>query len=131
VSEGWQHEQHYDIEDANELLPWVSETLKRAQAIANRLADEAAAASQHGAQKNGKVHHNGVHHTSSPAEELSGKLAELTKLGIVVRDLRTGLIDFPSIQNGREVYLCWRLGEPLKLQWWHDLNTGFGGRQPL
>lgn len=41
-----------------------------------------------------------------------------------------GLCDFPSQRDGREVYLCWRLGEP-EVHYWHELHTGFAGRQPL
>ena len=52
------------------------------------------------------------------------------ELGIVVRDIDRGLIDFPAIVDGREVYLCWQLGED-EIAFWHDLESGFGGRQPL
>jgi hypothetical protein len=57
-------------------------------------------------------------------------LVELTEAGIVVRDVDRGLIDFPSIRDGREVYLCWQFGEDA-IGWWHDLESGFGGREPL
>jgi hypothetical protein len=47
-----------------------------------------------------------------------------------VKDPATGLIDFRSLRGGREVYLCWRLGEG-EIAWWHELDAGFQGRQPL
>jgi len=49
---------------------------------------------------------------------------------IVVRDVDQGLIDFPGRRDGREIYLCWRLGEE-SVDFWHDKETGFPGRQPL
>ena len=55
---------------------------------------------------------------------------ELEALGIQLKDRRTGLIDFPSEMDGRRVLLCWRLGEE-SVQYWHDEQSGFAGRQPL
>ncbi len=55
---------------------------------------------------------------------------ELLQLGIELKDYFTGLIDFPCRMDGREVYLCWRLGEP-EVAFWHELDAGFGGRQKL
>jgi hypothetical protein len=59
--------------------------------------------------------------------ELAGELAEL---GVELKDDFTGLIDFRSRMDGREVYLCWRLGEPV-VAFWHELDAGFAGRQKL
>jgi hypothetical protein len=56
--------------------------------------------------------------------------AELSRLGIELKDYRVGLIDFPSLRQGREVYLCWRLGEP-DVAYWHELDAGFAGRQKI
>ena len=55
---------------------------------------------------------------------------ELETLGIQLKDRRIGLIDFPSEMDGRRVLLCWRLGEP-SVQYWHDEQAGYAGRQPL
>jgi hypothetical protein len=55
---------------------------------------------------------------------------ELEALGIQLKDRRIGLIDFPSEMDGRRVLLCWRLGET-SVQFWHDENSGYAGRQPL
>ena len=62
--------------------------------------------------------------------ELRGAVAELAASEIVVRDLDRGLIDFPSIRAGEEVYLCWLDGED-DIEFWHDLDAGFAGRQEL
>jgi hypothetical protein len=55
---------------------------------------------------------------------------ELVDLGIELKDYFTGLIDFRSRMDGREIYLCWRLGEPA-VAFWHELDAGFAGRQKL
>jgi hypothetical protein len=56
--------------------------------------------------------------------------SELEKLGIELKDYLTGLVDFPSWQDGRSIYLCWRLGEPTVAHW-HELDAGFAGRRKL
>lgn len=63
-------------------------------------------------------------------ERMSEYEAELTGLGVELKDHLTGLIDFRHVMDGREVYLCWRLGEP-DVAHWHELDAGFAGRQKL
>ena len=64
------------------------------------------------------------------AREIDGFQQELEQLGIQLKDRRLGLVDFPSEMNGRDILLCWRLGEP-EVQFWHELDAGYAGRQPL
>lgn len=63
-------------------------------------------------------------------ETLQGFIDELTGLGIEMKDLSRGLVDFYSLMDGREVYLCWLLGED-EVAHWHELEAGFAGRQSL
>lgn len=64
------------------------------------------------------------------ARDIDAFEGELHRLGIVLKDRRLGLIDFPAVVEGRQVWLCWRLGEP-SVQFYHELDAGFGGRKPL
>jgi hypothetical protein len=64
------------------------------------------------------------------SRELDGYQRELHDLGIQLKDPRLGLVDFPADIAGRTVLLCWRLGEP-EVQFWHETNAGYAGRQPL
>jgi hypothetical protein len=57
-------------------------------------------------------------------------LHEVKDLGVEVKDIDKGLCDFPYVRNGRKVYLCWHKGED-SIAYWHDLETGFAGREPL
>jgi len=61
---------------------------------------------------------------------LGGLIDELTALGIELKGPEDGLCDFPSVRDGRPIYLCWRLGEP-QVGHWHELDAGVAGRQPL
>ncbi len=62
--------------------------------------------------------------------ELSRALAELDAVEVVLRDVDRGLVDFPAIRDGQEVYLCWLLEED-EIGFWHDPEAGFAGRRPL
>ena len=64
------------------------------------------------------------------AREIDSFQQELEHLGIQLKDRRIGLVDFPSEMNGRQILLSWRLGEP-EVQFWHELDAGYAGRQPL
>jgi hypothetical protein len=63
-------------------------------------------------------------------EKMEEYVRELKELGVELKDYFTGLIDFPSLMDGRPVYLCWRLGEA-EVGYWHELEAGFSGRQKL
>lgn len=69
-------------------------------------------------------------HIQKMARDVDGFQAELEALGIQLKDRRIGLVDFPSEQDGQPMLLCWQLGEPT-VQFWHDLDSGYAGRQPL
>ena len=64
------------------------------------------------------------------ADGIRQAVEELTELGVQVKDLDTGLVDFPALRHGEEVLLCWQLGED-EIGWWHTLDGGFAGRRPL
>jgi hypothetical protein len=66
----------------------------------------------------------------SEAERLRNAVEQLQDLGCLVKDLDTGLVDFPTLFRGQEVYLCWKLGEP-SIEFWHGVNEGFRGRKAI
>jgi hypothetical protein len=57
-------------------------------------------------------------------------IATLEEIGCLVKDLDIGLIDFPALYRKKEVYLCWKFGEP-DIEFWHPTDTGFAGRRPI
>ena len=63
-------------------------------------------------------------------DQMQAAVERLDGRSITLRDIETGLIDFPALVNGRQVWLCWRLGEN-DVTWWHELTTGVAGRRPL
>jgi len=67
--------------------------------------------------------------TEPVAKEIHALAHEVHELGAQLKDIDTGLVDFPSVIRGREVLLCWKLGEGDRIAYWHDLESGFGGRK--
>lgn len=63
-------------------------------------------------------------------DQMAAGVARIDQLGLSLRDIESGLVDFPALVSGRQVWLCWRRGEPA-VEWWHELDTGFSGRRPL
>ena len=63
-------------------------------------------------------------------DQMAAAVAQIDAMGITLRDIERGLIDFPALVGGRQVWLCWQLGET-DVGFWHELETGFGSRQPL
>lgn len=77
---------------------------------------------------------NGHSHESMALLTAFGRLrdamVDIQARGVLIKDIGSGLVDFPSERDGRVVFLCWRFDEP-KVAFWHDLDTGFANRQPL
>ena len=69
--------------------------------------------------------------TEPLAAEIRALVKSVTEMGAEVKDLDAGLIDFPSVRRGRTIYLCWKLGEGDRIDWWHELQTGFAGRRHI
>ena len=63
-------------------------------------------------------------------ERLDKLVHQILETGAILKDINSGLLDFPSLRDGREVYLCWRYGEE-QIEYWHDIDAGFAGREPL
>jgi hypothetical protein len=63
-------------------------------------------------------------------QQMQAQMERVEKLGVVVKDFDRGLVDFPHLREGREVFLCWELDED-DIEFWHDLDTGYAGREQL
>ena len=81
-----------------------------------------------------KAASNGGNRVSAQVDQdfirLQNLLKNILEAGVEIKDIDTGLVDFRSLRDGREVYLCWKFGEDL-IQFWHELDAGFSGRQRL
>ncbi len=122
----------FTVEEANALLPSVRKIVSRIQRShkgVSRYRDVAKKAAE-GAEHGGGGIEQGVHY-ASVLSELTLALADLESLGVQLKDFERGLVDFPSLRDGRMVLLCWQMGEGDEVEWWHDVDAGFAGRTPL
>lgn len=122
----------FTIEEANALLPSVRESLQQIQRSRRRLGTfrKQAKLAAESADQGGGGMEGGVRYAHA-LTEFSSDLTQLEALGVQIKDFDRGLVDFPSLRDGRVVLLCWQLGEGDELEWWHDVDAGFGGRTPL
>jgi len=124
-----EHDRHFTVEEANALLSRVGPVLKRLRDAKEELTDKeshavlADAGPTNGGGPEGRQ-------VGEAFVEVQRLLRTLNDAGIVIRDVDRGLIDFPSLLEGEEVYLCWELGED-EVTHWHGLESGYGGRKPL
>ena len=124
------HERHYPREEATAALGEVAELLETMRDARERLTDTdvrdalAEAAPTNGGGRPGR-------HVSEAFLQLRDAAARLREMEVVLRDLDRGLLDFPALQDGREVYLCWVEREEDGIAFWHDLDAGYAGREPL
>lgn len=123
------HHRHYTREEANALLPRVKPLLRQLRDASDELTEpEAHEALAEAAPSNGGGEEG--RRVGVAFLEVRRLLSALEEAGILVRDINRGLIDFPTIREGREAFLCWELGED-SVDYWHDIETGYRGRQPL
>jgi hypothetical protein len=122
----------FSVEEANALLPTVRGILLRIRQAHNRLLSFQTAArhAAEGAEQGGGGMPEGPRYVSLLVK-LFSDTSELEALGVQLKDYARGLIDFPSLRDGRVVLLCWQMGEGDQIEWWHDVEAGFAGRQPL
>ena len=128
---------YFTLEEVIALLPSLRPLLHEAQGLSRRML-----ALQHDVKQmappsvgNGHSQHAGdALEKGRQLEQMNRRLqlilATAKDLGCEVKDIDSGLVDFLAQREGKEVYLCWRMDEDT-LGWWHDLDTGFQGRQPL
>jgi len=122
----------FTIQEANALLPSVRTivgSIQRAHRGIVTHREEAKKASEAAEQGGGGIA-DGVAY-ATVLTELTVQIGELEALGVQLKDFERGLVDFPSLRDGRVVLLCWQMGEGDELEWWHDVDAGFAGRTPL
>ena len=122
----------FTLSEANELLKIVAPKLQEIKGYYVSVAEFRESA--HSAAVSAELGGGGMEGGSNYVRVLYelGKLTtELHELGVQLKDYTRGLIDFPCLRDGRVVLLCWQLGEGEEIEWWHEVEDGFTGRQPL
>jgi len=115
------------LEQANKTLPLVSRIvgdIVKAHEVATSLQAKIEASSQTNQDQQAETD------LERKLDRLQNLVDELSEVGCELKDYQTGLVDFVGKHQGRDIYLCWKLGEG-KIAYWHEMQTGFAGRQPV
>lgn len=126
---GYQFKQHYTRDQARALLPQIRQWLKQLSTLRRKLSECDQRLARHmsgGRDVGGEI----VNRWVRVAADVKSTLAEFQRRDIQIKDLDRGLLDFPAILNGREVFLCWEQDEE-DIEYWHDLESGYAGRERL
>jgi len=124
----------FTLDEASSLLPRLSELLLQTQECKLRHDQHQDQIAEYTRRmsSNGDILERDLNETrqelAKAAAEMSSLVEKVQEMGCELKDIDQGLIDFRAEREGREVYLCWKLGEP-DIRWWHDLEAGFAGRQ--
>ena len=122
-------DKHYTRDEARALLPQIRKWLEQLGTLQHDLErheKRLGGLTTKGYDTGGETVNNWIRALA----DMQGVLAEFQRRRIFVKDLERGLIDFPAIMGGEEVFLCWEQDEE-DIEFWHDLDTGFGGRERL
>ncbi len=125
----YRFQKHYTREEAEALLPQIRRWLRRLNDLrcdGERSEKRIASMMQPGHDVGGDL----VNRWIRTLAEMQELLGEFQRRDIQIKDLERGLLDFPALVGGREVFLCWEQDEE-KVEFWHDLDTGFSGRERL
>ncbi len=126
----------YTLSEANSMLPELTDLIQKMQADGRQLAQLQGRALEMREKTQGNGNHNPGEDTAisqaiSQAEHaLRTSAQRLQEWELEMKDLQSGLVDFPALLDGRTVLLCWQLGEP-QVGYWHEITTGFAGRRPV
>ena len=128
----------FTLEEANQLVPWLERifgSLESQTRQVQEMQERLSTLAHEQRRRNGTFdRYNEVNSIQQDLDDIRGQIKEtvdeLNGVGIIVRDIGQGLVDFPSLRDGREVYLCWIKGEA-RIDFWHETDRGFAHRQPL
>jgi hypothetical protein len=123
-------EKYFTVEEANALLPELRDLLLQIREIRDQLVVswEQAMPVLRAAHTNGGGREANAY--LSDLFRLNSRIRRLAEMGVQLKDVERGLVDFPAWREDREVFLCWHLGEE-QVAYWHELETGFAGRKAL
>lgn len=127
----------FTLDEANSLVPWLEEAFHRLESVRLEhlaLQERLTGLLQHWEGNEPPASNDDLTDIREEMDRLASQIEDgvedILDRGIIVRTVDTGLVDFPSQRDGREIYLCWIRGEE-RIDFWHETDRGFAHRQPL
>ena len=122
--------QYFTLQEANEALNIIRPLMDEVQVIRQKILENQPEAWPAIEKSAGNGGNRSLSNLVQDFEKLDELVHQIQDTGAQIKDINTGLLDFSALKNGREVYLCWQHGED-DIQYWHEIEAGFAGRQPI
>lgn len=126
----YQFAKHFTLEEARALLPTLRQRFQEIHRHKTALEQANEEVLKRMERSGGDLGGPAVSRLIHAMLDLRDALLQVTRLGVLIKDLDRGLVDFPSLRDGREVFLCWELEEE-DIEFWHELESGYAGRERL
>jgi hypothetical protein len=121
---------YFTLEEANETLNFIRPLMDEVQRIRQKVLQNQPEAWPAIEKSAGNGGNRALSNMVQDFEKFDALIHEIQATGVLIKDVNLGLLDFPALKDGREVYLCWQYGEG-EIAFWHEVEAGFAGRQPI
>jgi hypothetical protein len=121
---------YFTLEQANETVEIIRPLMDEVQAIRRKILESQPEAWTAIEKSVGNGGNRALSAMIQDFEKLDALVHRILETDVLIKDINTGLLDFPALRNGHEVYLCWQYGEG-EIAFWHEVEAGYAGRQPI
>ena len=121
---------YFTLQEANEALQTIRPLMDEVQAIRQKIVSTQPEAWTAIEKSVGNGGNRTLSRLVQDFEKLDALVHRIQDTGVLIKDINIGLMDFPALRDGQEVYLCWQYGEG-EIAFWHEVDAGFAGRQPI
>jgi len=121
---------YFTLEEANETLIFIRPLMDEVQEIRQKILKNQPEAWPAIEKSVGNGGNRALSNMIQDFEKLEDLIHRIQGTDVIIKDVNLGLLDFPALRDGREVYLCWQYGED-EIAFWHEIEAGFAGRQPI
>lgn len=121
---------YFTLEEANQALTLIRPWMDEVQTIRQKIMSQQPEAWTAIEKSVGNGGNRALSKMIRDFERLDTLVHRILDTGVLIKDVNIGLLDFPALRHGREVYLCWQYGEN-EIAFWHEIEAGFAGRQPV
>ena len=121
---------YFTLQEANETLVTIRPLMDEVQTIRQKILAKQPEAWPAIEKSAGNGGNRALSNMIQDFEKLDALVHHIQDTGVLIKDINIGLLDFPALRDGREVYLCWQYGEG-DIAFWHEVEAGFAGRQPI
>ncbi|RPJ27376.1 MAG: DUF2203 family protein [Chloroflexi bacterium] len=121
---------YFTLQEANEALNLIRPLMDEVQQIRRKILEKQPEAWPAIEKSVGNGGNRALSDMVQDFEKLEALIHRIQETDVLIKDINLGLLDFPALRDGREVYLCWQYGEG-EIAFWHEIEAGFAGRQPI